>query len=377
MKKFFLTAILIFIVAISSIASAADFNSVDWSKAPTFTNKADFARYIQKCEANCMSSVPVKFKGGLFVDTDEVLMFVKNTQTVDAVSANYFDGIRVLYQLHLSPGVKVAYAYRTKNTSILNNDERQLYNVAVEIVEKAARKPTPIMKEFYIHDEITARVEWYNTTSTSKTPRHGNAIGALVDGRATCQGYSDAFYMLGTMLGLKVGKMSGVTRGTKHIWNTITFDDGKIYAVDCTWDDASFSTSKEGGYNNYIYFNAAEEILNVTHSWSSATEPQLVQKIDNRYFYFAPESTNIVFYEDKAEDALYKIAERIAKEDFRLSWGMSKFEQRYNDKAFVLNRLTKEILPKKFKFKPDTDIRVDLTRRGQWLFFIVDAKKRK
>ena len=373
MKKIFFVTVLIFTAAISNIASAEDFNSIDWSRVPTITNNADFVRYVQQCEARCLSSVPVIFGGGFFVDGEGFLAVSKNTQSVDTIVSNYGSSQRVLYQLRLCPGAKVAYAYKSGNTSILSNEEQKLYNVAVEIVNKAARKPTPIMKEFYIHDEITARVDY----SYSLGARVGNAIGAFLDGKANCQGYSDAFYMLGQMLGLNVGKMSGRTRGNQHIWNTITFDDGKTYAVDCANDDASFSTSKEGGYNNYIYFNAAEEILNVTHSWSSATEPQLVQNIDNRYFYFAPESTNIVFYEERAEDALDKIAERIAKEDFRLSWGMSKYEPKYNDKKFVLNRLTKEILPRKYKFKPDTDIKIDLTRRGNWLFFIVDAKKRQ
>ena len=377
MKKIFFTVVLILIAAISNIASAAvDFNSVNWGNVPTFSNRSDFIRYLQKCDANCMEAVPAIFSGGLFVDADEVLKFAKNAQSVEVIASNYGTSQRILYHLYICPGAKVAYAYATQNTSILNNDERQLYNAAVEIVNKAARKPTPIMKEFYIHDEITARVDYYTEPTNAPTPRFGNALGAILDGKANCQGYSDAFYMLGKMLGLDVGKMAGRTRNNKHIWNTITFGDGKIYAVDCTWDDASFSVSKEGGYNNYIYFNASQEILEATHAYDAATEPRITEKIDNRYFYFAPESTNIVFYEERAEDALDKIAERIAKEGFRLSWGMSKYEPKYTNKEFVLNRLTKEILPKKYKFKPDTNIRIDLTRRGDWLFFIVDAKKR-
>ncbi|MBQ7703808.1 MAG: hypothetical protein IJT73_00020, partial [Selenomonadaceae bacterium] len=257
-----------------------------------------------------------------------------------------------------------------------------LYNIAVRIVNEANQRPTTLLKEHYIHETITERVTYYNFKWTEKTPRHCTAIGALIDGKANCQGYADAFYMLGRMLNLNVGKMSGYSNNGKsteaHVWNTIEFGDGRYYGVDVTWDDASFSFADSGEYNNYIYFNAPLEIMQTTHSWEAAYFPNLYPNIDGRYFYYTQEflDTNgryFAFHSNTAEDALGYIAQRIAREGWRLSWGMAPYNSQYADVNFCVNRLVKDILPNRYHWYGY--IKMNVTQRGNWLFFTVDANK--
>ena len=378
MKKIFLAVAFIFIMAVQNIAGATNLNSVDWDSAPRFNNKAAFVKYIQDCERNCKSYIPVIFGNGVFVNADEFLNIYKNAQYTNILWWNGKDGkpAKVLYEVNIYPGAKVAYAYNTGKTQILTGDEHRLYNIATKIVNAAKRQPSILQRELYIHEKITEMVSYYNVNTNAKTPRHCTAVGALIDGRANCQGYADAFYMLGTMAGFNVGKMTGNSNNGPHVWNTINFGDGRVYAVDVTFDDASFTFEKRNEYNSYIYFNAPLEILKTTHTWNAAYSPKLQPVIDGRYFYYTTEfnDTNgkqFGFYSNSAEDALGYIAERIAKGGWRMSWGMAPYNSRYADTKFSLNRLVREILPNNYNWYGKA--KMSVVRRGNWLFYTVEA----
>ena len=379
MRKNILAVMFVLIVLIHNFASAADFDSINWDSVPRFGNKQSFIRYIQDCEKNCKTFIPVVFTDGLFVDANEFSEIAKQYQYVNMTWLDTGNGRRerVLYEVGIYSGAKVEYAYRTGDTSILSNDEKKLYNLAIEIVNEADKQPTELQKELYLHEAITRRVSYYNVNTNQIAPRHCTAVGALIDGRANCQGYSDAFYMLGKILGFKVDKMSGFANNNPHVWNTINFGDGINYAVDVTFDDPSFSDG--GDYNSYIYFNAPIEILRATHVWEAAYNPKLKARIDGRYFYCTPEfnANNgkiFGFYSNTANNALHYIAQRIAKENQTSSWGMAPYSPNYANIKFSLNRLVREILPKNYNWYGS--VRMSVVRRGNWLFFTVDANER-
>ncbi len=295
MKKMLLIATIISILLFQNIASAADFLSVDWDNVPEISNKTDFVDYVLKCENNCQEVIPLVCTEGFFVNLEEFLRIAKNAQHakitwLDNEEENY---ALVLYEIKIYPGAKVAYAFSTGDISILTVDEMQLYNEAVKIVEKVnCNNPSELQKELLIHDEITRRASYIDVEFGDEILRSCNAFGALLDGQANCQGYADAFYMLGTMCGFNVGKIQGTTNGVSHVWNTIELD-GKYYGVDVTWDDASFKMNDGREYNNYIYFNAPLEIMQVRHKWDSAYAPALQSTIDNKYFYKAREFSGL------------------------------------------------------------------------------------
>lgn len=379
MRKNILAIVFMVTALIQNIASAADYNSVDWNNAPHFSNKADFIRYIQACEKNCKAYIPVVFASNVFINTDEILKIYKNAQQANITwwSDRKGGSVKTLYELHIYPGAKVEYAYRTGDISILSNEERKLYNYAIKIVKEAKKFPTPLRKEHYIHEKITERTTYYTANTGETLPRHCTAIGALLDGKANCQGYTDAFYMLGRMAGLNVGKMSGNAAGGAHTWNTINFGDGRTYAVDVTFDDASFRSAGVGEYNTYIYFNAPLEILNTSHTWEAAYNPTIYPKIDSRYFYTTQEFSNthgqyFGFSTKTAENALQYIAQRISK-GYRLSWAMAPYAKNYADTKFSLNRLVREILPNQYNWYGSA--KMSVAHRGNWIFYTVDATK--
>ena len=93
-----------------------------------------------------------------------------------------------------------------------------------------------------IHEYICDNVE-YDTDGGSDLKR--TAYGALVNGRAVCQGYSNALYRLLLEAGVdnriifgKGIESSGITMS--HTWNIVGLY-GKYYYVDATWDDSTGS----------------------------------------------------------------------------------------------------------------------------------------
>ncbi|MDD2362561.1 MAG: transglutaminase domain-containing protein [Oscillospiraceae bacterium] len=102
-------------------------------------------------------------------------------------------------------------------------------------------------KVLSIHNELATRISYdYSYSELSY-----NAYGALVDGVAVCEGYSEAFKLICDKYDipciLVVGK-GGTSSGLQepHMWNAVKMEDNKWYGVDVTWDDQT-------EYNNYIY----------------------------------------------------------------------------------------------------------------------------
>lgn len=90
-----------------------------------------------------------------------------------------------------------------------------------------------------------------------------NLYGALVEGQASCLGYSAAAQYLLKELGLPCAIALGDSQGDGHAWNLV-WVDGEPYHMDVTWGDPSF-TWEEGvpeQYRNYAYMLAStQEIL--------------------------------------------------------------------------------------------------------------------
>ncbi|MBO4769627.1 MAG: hypothetical protein J5563_02460 [Clostridia bacterium] len=91
---------------------------------------------------------------------------------------------------------------------------------------------TMLEKVRSIHDFVAGRTVYDKKAEWCYSP-----FGALVGGRAVCEGYAEAFKMLCDYNGIPCVCVSGVGNSENHMWNCVRMDDGKWYAVDVTWDD--------------------------------------------------------------------------------------------------------------------------------------------
>lgn len=222
------------ILAVFILSAQIAVAAVDWDSVPHFSNRADLACHIENGRRNgqaefdfVLSCVNVTNQQELDTLAYEFANSIAPAPEADLITS--FGSGRFTYKICKEyPGTHVANAYMRGNTDALTTDELQLYNIAVGIVDAANKLPSELEKARYIHDEICRRVREYES-HTNK-----DAAGALIIGVTNCQGFADAFYMLGRMSGLKVGRIHGTLNGTPHAWNWLTFSDGKTYCVDVT-----------------------------------------------------------------------------------------------------------------------------------------------
>lgn len=129
-----------------------------------------------------------------------------------------------------------------------------------ELLGKVNGVTDDIEKEHILHDELAACIEYDYAYSS---PNMHNAYGALVEGKAVCDGYARAFQYLLQRSGIQsfIATGSSVNPGTGraegHAWNYVRLG-GEYYHVDLTWDDQGDQL-----YHNYL--NVSDEMILEDH----------------------------------------------------------------------------------------------------------------
>lgn len=139
-----------------------------------------------------------------------------------------------------------------------------------EIVAGMPKDETQWNQIKYLHDSLVLGCEYGEDAKLPFT-----AYGALVEGRATCQGYADAMHLLLTRAGFETVFAIGHGNSTEvtHKWNYVRLEDGNWYILDPTWADPS-GKDDEPYYICYDYFMISDEELMKDHA----------EKFDNEYY---------------------------------------------------------------------------------------------
>lgn len=188
------------------------------------------------------------------------------------------------------PSHKILKAYRAGTADDLTAEEAQVLQTAKAIVTEAKKAGDTLRQEQYIHDVLIRRIvyESHDNKSTEERKRIHSCIGALADGKANCQGYADAFYLLCSMLGMEVRIMNNSLSGTDaHTWNAIRVHDRWVM-VDVTYDDTWAVFDEK--VPHYAFFNFAADMGRETHVWDEGLAPAPIARVsDGDYFYFMGE----------------------------------------------------------------------------------------
>ena len=319
LKRFLIAVIVAVLVTTSQIAAA-----VDWNSVPHFNNKAELATYIENGRRRgqttfyfVLPSVKIHNEQERKDFQFELAQYIATARFVLLNEDGGFGTGRFIYNIteeYIS--TRVANAYLSGDTSNLTSKEIELYNKALPIVNEAKKYSSSLERELYIHDAICKRVKYKNPQDNP------DAFAALVIGETNCQGYSDAFYMLGRMSGLDVRRIGGKFGGEWHVWNAITFEDGKTYCLDVTQDDIKYEDK-----HRYIFFNAPLEVVQSTYQYPWEVI-NLQQNIDNRYSY---RSLRNHAQASSAEEGLNLIAQKMGKENFSWFSVMAPYDERFSE----------------------------------------------
>ena len=127
------------------------------------------------------------------------------------------------------------------------------YSVRNQIIQNRSGNAYDDIK--MVHDYLVENIEYDTSLSQSNIY---NVYGALVNGRAVCEGYARSFKYLMDELGIPCTLVIGTGTNSQgqtenHAWNYVQLN-GTWYAIDCTWDDPVSSTGYVSQSSRYRYF---------------------------------------------------------------------------------------------------------------------------
>ena len=106
-----------------------------------------------------------------------------------------------------------------------------------------SRTLTDADKAKALHDYLVRTVSYDETEASDMV---NGAYGALVDRRAVCGGYAEAYGVLLEAAGIE--QTCVISSEMNHEWNVVTID-GVSYNVDVTWDDPVYVNGGDGGFD--------------------------------------------------------------------------------------------------------------------------------
>ncbi|MBR6773007.1 MAG: hypothetical protein IKM29_06450 [Clostridia bacterium] len=246
---------------------------------PEFSDLVSLSFYLNDMKEADVFDIQFRYSGNDVFDAPTI------ARMTNACYVVYFEDGCGNYELHLTeyPGDRIVDAWRSGSTEFLTEDETDTLETAVSLVEYAkANSSAPIELEILLHDLLIEHVYYCDDTREITDPlvppRNLTAVGALLDGYANCQGYTDAFYVLASIAGFQAGRMSVYTPDDLHAVNTVCIN-GNWYVVDVTFDDS------DGPGSNYRLFNAGRDII-FEYSWHEYNETYpIAYESDENYYY--------------------------------------------------------------------------------------------
>lgn len=175
----------------------------------------------------------------------------------------YILGVSSYYYDYDGMSLKVSYCYSRREISA---KQQKIYDRGAEIVkeiitgdmsEEEKERQIYLWLEKncrYAEGELERAKEqaFLKEGTDARTEDSLNAYGALLKGKAMCQGYAGAFQILGDMAGLKVRTVNGYLNGNiPHAWNIVNLGD-TWYQTDCS------SNGNTTGIPFYLYNSGLE-----------------------------------------------------------------------------------------------------------------------
>lgn len=186
-----------------------------------------------------------------------------------------------------------------------NAEAIALKEACTKVLKKLSSEMTTYKKEKIIHDYLVRHVAYgYPEGVESEDSTAYTAYGALVEGKAVCNGYAQAMKLLCDLSGVECELITGRADGENHAWNLIRLDDEAWYHVDVTWDDPEPDDPERLLYS---YFNLDDAQMALSHIWDAG---DFVEAAGTKYQYY---KKNDLYCEDM--DAFKKKCEQIFEKE--------------------------------------------------------------
>lgn len=252
--------------------TADSFSSVN-SNVSTFSLEENAIEYYGRSALEAMSNSTAllyaydKITAGIGASEAEISVYNGTNAITEAEIKTVLDAYRRDHTEHFWIGNSYFISQTTATvisllpTYIMSGTELETAKKTFDdAVDEMLSGITSVMSEYEIekllHDRLAAKITYVETSNAH------NAYGAIVEGKAVCEGYAEAYQYLLQRAGLQSFIATGATNpatGTSegHAWNIVRIG-GKYYHVDLTWDD-------QGEYLFYAYFNKTDTRIKEDH----------------------------------------------------------------------------------------------------------------
>ena len=213
-----------------------------------------------------------RIAAGVESSKTDISVYNGTDRITDTEIKTVFDAYRRDYPEHFWIGNNYSYSYNLGTGNVINVTPNYImsgsalekaktdFSAAVsDMVRSISGSMSEYDREKLLHDRLAEKVVY----DGSNTHAH-SAYGALVQGKAVCEGYAKAFQVVLRRAGIQsflitgssVNPSTGKSEG--HAWNAVRID-GKYYHVDVTWDD-------QGDNLFYAYFNKSTAAIREDHT---------------------------------------------------------------------------------------------------------------
>ncbi len=229
-----------------------------------------FENYIDTTKYSLTEAEVKRVHAAFLADNPQYFYIAKACSYVINSSKNYITEFALAYydgentDIFNAKGDLMAGADRNKIKLQITDFNKKINAILSAIPENT----TELERERIIYEYITDTVTYDKPTAAAYEKGEDvfsesfTAYGALIKGKAVCEGYVKLLQILCYKLGISVTPVEG-GGNMAHMWAAINID-GKWYMVDPTWDDADNQL-----VCYYKYFNVPENIMREDHIFSS------------------------------------------------------------------------------------------------------------
>ena len=244
--------------------SAGDYDLVDQRGGYQALPEESRELYADLLRASYSVTVKENKKG--FYSTDTVVLEGRQLEEEllqETISALRNDNpqlfwIANVYSYTVTDGGTAVQLYSRIPADQINLMVAELNGAVRKIISGMPQDLTEFDREAYLFEQVASNCSFDQDAAEDASKwKPYTVYGALVEGRAVCEGYSRAMQLLLSYAGMQCRLADGYGEGQMHMWNLVRVD-GDWYHLDATWNDGDSMV-------RYNYFNVTDSVIRLDH----------------------------------------------------------------------------------------------------------------
>ncbi len=282
----------------------------------------DFADALSNAVIETVSDYKTTFKADTVLSTDQIVSALR-TVTDKAPDLFWINRYSVNSTSDSDTCHVSFYPLNDLTPEELMEMHDELEKAADAIIAEIPEDSDDQEKILFVHDYIVNNTDYdFEGARAKERGLYHTAYGCLVDRKAVCLGYAEAFQYIMNKLGIESGVCTGEADSQSHAWNYVKVN-GEYYWIDVTWDDPQSEDEVK------------ESEIGIRHTYFLINNKMMFRGdryVDDEYADIIPECTCLDenYYVKKGalfdEYSIEKIAELVSQDD-----GSRKLEMMFRD----------------------------------------------